>query len=343
MLVYDVFQDDAFSVTELREQVDNLVYIPDELNRLGLFTPDPIRTTTVMIGRSAETLSLVPITERGSARSRLERDSRSLRTFRTFAYRQEDRIHGESLQDIAPEGIPYDQALGNALDEVEKRQRKMMRKLELTREYARMAAINGYVLDADGSIVADIYDEFGVTRPAAVVIDPALIEGNLRKAIYAGVTRPMTEALNLSGRNAPRGIIALCGDDFFDALITAPEIRETYLNTAQAADLREGFAPYESFYYAGVNWMNYRGSALGPIQVTADECVFIPLGVEDMFAEFRSPGEDMRQINRPGQEFYSVVSPDNRINRFEYVDVILDAYPLFMTLVPEGLLRGTLP
>lgn len=344
MLIYDVFLDDAFSVTEMREQVDNLVYIPDELNRLGLFTPDPIRTTTVAIARSAETLALVPFTERGSPRTRVERDARSMRYLPTFAYRQESRIHGTSLQDIAAPGTPYDVALGNALDEVDRRQRKMMRKLELTREYARMAAINGYVRDADGSLVLDIYDEFGIVRPAAVVIDPATMTGGaLRATIASGVIRPMTESLNLSGRAAPRGIIALCGDDFYDALITAEEIRETYLNTAQARELREGFVPYDQFTYAGVRWMNYRGSAASGIAIPTDECVFVPLGVEDLFVEFRAPGEDFNTANEPGQEFYSTVSPDYRPNIFEWVDVFLNAYPLYTTLVPEALLRGTLP
>ncbi len=344
MLAYDIFTDDAFSVAELREQVDNLVYIPNELNRMGIFSPDPITTTNVMIARNAETLALVPLTERGSHRTRLERDSRNLVSFPTFRLAQEDRIHGHEVQNIAPEGTPFDAALGRAMDEVEKRQRKMMRKLELTREFHRMAAIQGYVLDADGSIVLDVFAEYGLTRPAAVIINPALIEGNLRKAIYAGVTRPLTALLNSSGRNAPRGIVALCGDTFYDALITAPEIRQTYLNTQQAAELREGFAPYESFTYAGVRWMNYRGTNDGTtIAIADDDCIFIPLGVEDMFVEFRAPGEDMNDVNREGQEFYSTVSPDYRPNKMEWVDVDLSAYPLFLCLVPEGLITGTLP
>lgn len=345
MLAYDIFQDDAFTVAELREQTDNLVYVPDELNRLGLFTPDPISTTNVMISRNAETLALVPLTERGAPRSRLTLDSRNVRYLPTFRYAQEDRINSQILQNIAPEGRPFDVALGRALSEVEKRQRKMMRKLELTREYARMAAINGYVLDADGSTVLDVYDEFGISRPAAVSIDPAtLIDGALRKKIYTSVIRPMTAALNLSGRAAPRGIIALCGNAFFDALITAPELRDTYKIAMQGQELRDGFVPYSSFDAFGVRWMNYQGTVGNTtIAVPDKECVFIPVGVEDMFAEFRAPGENMNDANELGREFYSVVSPDYRPNMFEWVDVILSAYPLFVCLVPEALLRGAIP
>lgn len=343
MLAYDVFLDDAFSVAELREQVNDLVYIPDELNRMGLFMPDPIRTTNVMIAKNTETLALVPLTERGAAKTRLERDARNVRYLPTFRLAQEDRIHGDSLQNIAVPGTPYDVALGNAMDEVEKRQRKMMRKLELTREYHRLAALNGYVKDADGSVVLDVYDEFAIARPAAVLIDvtPAT-EGGLRAQIYQAVIRPMTESLQASGRNAPRGILALCGDDFYDALVTAPEIYKTYLNTQQARELREGFVPYDEFNYAGVTWRNYRGNADATIGIADNQCIFIPVGVEDMFVEFRAPGEDFRTANEPGREFYSTVSPDYRPNKFEWVDIDLAAYPLYVCLVLEAMLIGQL-
>lgn len=343
MLAYDIFQDDAFTVAELREQVDNLVYIPDELNRLGIFTPDSIQTTNVMIARNSETLALVPLTERGAARTRLERDSRNVRYLPTFRLAQEDRINAHELQNIAPEGRPFDQALGRALDEVEKRQRKMMRKLELTREYHRLAAIQGYVLDADGSIVLDVYDEFGIARPAAVVINPALIDGNFRKSLYTNLIRTMTNQLRLSGRNGPRGIIALCGDTFFDALITAPEIRQTYVIAMQGQELRQGFVPFSSFDFGGITWINYPGTVDGTtVAVPTNQCVFVPMGVEDLFVEFRAPGENMYEANEPGQEFYATVSPDFRPNKFEWVDVDLSTYPLYTTLVPEALLRGTL-
>lgn len=341
MLAYDVFLDDAFSVAELRETVNDLVYIPDELQRMGLFTPDPIRTTNVMIAKNTETLALVPITERGAAKTRLERDARNIRYLPTFRLAQEDRINATILQNIALPGTPYEVALGNALDEVEKRQRKMMRKLELTREFHRLAALNGYVKDADGSVVLDVYDEFAIARPAAILLDftPAT-EGGLRAQIYTAVIRPMTDILQATGRGAPRGILALCGDDFFDGLITNAEIYKTYLNTQQARELREGFVPYDEFNYAGVTWRNYRGNADATIGIADNQCIFIPVGVDDMFVEFRAPGEDFANVNQPGSEFYSTVSPDNRINKFEWVDIDLDAYPLYVCLVLEAMLIG---
>lgn len=346
MLAYDVFTDDAFTVSEIREAVNDIYYIPQSLNDMGLFTPDPIRTTDVLITKRGESLALVPTTERGSPRTRPERDKRNIRKIGTVSLRQEDRINSGEVQNIAMEGMPFDVALDNAWDEVDRRQRKLIRKLELTREFHRLAAIQGFVLDADGSIIYDLYDEFGVVQPPNILIDPTLDEGDLRAYIIQNVTRPITRQLSTSGRNAPTSIIALCGDEFFDELSKAPEIREVYLNSARALDLLEGEAAWDRFRFAGVQWMNFRGTNDGStIAIAQDECVFVPMGVEEMFVEFRAPGENWDEQNQPGEEFYSYVVPDVRSAVSEvlmHVDVMVDAHPLFACMAPDALAHGEL-
>jgi hypothetical protein len=347
MLAYDVFTSDAFSVAEVREAANDIYYIPQALNELNLFTPDPIRTTEVMITKRGESLVLVPTTERGSPRTRSEKDRRNIRKIPTVSLRQEDSIKADELQNIAAEGMPFSDALDNSWDEVDRRQRKLMRKLELTSEYHRLAGIQGYCLDADGSIIMDFYDEFGLARPGNVAIDVTLNEGDLRESVVQNVTRPITRQLSVSGRNAPTQIIALCGDAFFDALVKAEEIRQVYLNSQRLVDsLLEGAAAWDRFRFAGVTWMNFRGTNDGTtIAIPDDECIFVPLGVEDMFVEFRAPGENWDEVNQPGEEFYSYVIPDPRSAVSEvlmYVDVWLDKHFLFACLAPDALLHGEL-
>lgn len=347
MLAYDVFTSDAFHVVEVREAVNNIYYIPQPINDLGIFTADPITTTDVLITKKGETLELVPTTERGSRRTRAGRDKRNARKLSTISLRQEDRINSGEVQSIAAEGMPFDTAVDRAWDEVDRRQRKLMRKLELTREYHRLAAVQGYVLDADGSIIYDLYEEFGITAPANVPIDPTLDEGELREYIVQNVTRPIGRQLTVSGRNAPTSIIALCGDAFFDGLIKAKEIREVYLNSQKLVDsLLEGAALWDRFNFAGVTWVNFRGTNDGTtIAIPDDECIFIPMGVEGMFVEFRSPGENWDEQNQPGEEFYSYVIPDPRSAVSEvmmFVDLIVDAHPLFACMAPDALAHGEL-
>ena len=54
-------------------------------------------------------------------------------------------------------------------------------------------------------------------------------------------------------------VTALCGDAFWDAFVTHPDVEKTYLNWADAAKLRDGTA-FETYSFAGIDWVNYRGS-----------------------------------------------------------------------------------
>lgn len=342
MLAYDVFTDEAFHAIEVTEAVGNIVYIPQTLNALNLFEVEPIRTTDVAISRRDETLVLVPMTERGSQETLLERDSRSTRKISTVRLAQTDRINAASLQNIVAENMPFDQALQNALDEVDDRQRKMMRKLELTREYHRLAAMQGYLLDADGSVAYNYFEEFGFTQPAEILFDfRNMTEGALRAFVSQNVARPMVRQLN--GRVTPATRIgALCGDNFYDKMTMAPEIRQTYLNYAAAAELRQSNI-WGSFQFAGVEWMNFRGTDDGStIAIDQDDVKFFPIGATDVFKEYRAPGEDFPFVNELGREFYSMVSPDPRPGRFAYVDCWLYAYNLLACISPDVLMRGTL-
>jgi len=340
MLAYDVFTDNAFTAIEVTEAVGNIVYIPQTLNNMNLFEVEPIRTTNVAIYRKNETLALVPTTERGTQETLPERDRRSIRYLPTVRLAQTDRINADELQNIVGETIPFDTALQNALDEVDSRQRKLMRKLEYTREFHRLAAVQGFLLDADGSVIMNYYEEFGFTQPAAISFNfTTLTEGQLRAYIAKNIARPMIR--QLGARMVPgTRIAAFCGDDFFDKMTMAPEIRQTYLNHAAASELRNSNV-FESFTFAGVEWINFRGTDdNSTIAIAPNEAKFFPVGAVDVFKEYRAPGEDMPFVNQLGREFYSMVSPDPRPNRMAYVDLWLYAYPLLACIGPDVLMRG---
>lgn len=342
MIAYDIFTNDAFQATEVTEAAGLIAYIPQDLNNLGIFEVEPIQTTTVSIYRRDETLAVVPTTPRGAQETMPERDSRRMRQLPTIRLAQKDRINAHELQNIIVDGRPFDANLDNAMAEVERRQRKLMRKLELTREYHRLAALQGKLLDADGSVILDYFAEFGFSQPAAIPFDfGGLISGQLRMYIKTMVKAPMATMLRNSGRGgAGVRIGALCGSNFFNQLNTSPEVRETYLNTQAAQALREEIPLWDSFNFAGVQWMEFSGSNISGLTIGDDEVKFFPIGAEDVFKEYRAPGEDIGMVNEPGREFYAMVSPDYRPNRMAWVDAFLYAYPLFACISPELLLRG---
>lgn len=341
MLAFDVFTDERFQATELREVTDNIVYIPQTLNQMNLFEADPIRTTTVTVYQGTEGLEFIPTTERGSPRVLPGRDSKRLVQLETVNLRQEDRINAGEVQNIVNEFIPFDQALSNADEEVEKRMRKLMRKLEYTREYHRFAALSGFLLDANGSIIYNYFEAFGLVKPAAVAFDFSVLDkGALRTLVTAQVFRPMQRQLQRRGSPVAR-IGSLCSDSFYDKMLQNPEIYKSYETQQNGAELREQRA-WQSFNFAGVEWINYMGTTDNTtIAIPENRCRFFPIGATDVFKEYRSPGEEWNEVNTLGEEFYSYVVPDPRAPQYmAFVDLYLDSHPLFACIAPEVLLDG---
>lgn len=343
MLAYDVFRDDSWSALEVTEAAGDIVYIPGTLARLGIFEVEPIATTDVGIYKDSETLALVPITERGAPENLPTRDISSLVKLPTVRLAQRDRINSHEVQNLlATPGMNLERGLQRAWSEVDKRQRKLVRQLELTREHHRLAALQGILLDADGSQVMNFFDAFGYVQPATLSIPFAtLTGGQLREFISMNIIMPMLTALGEGRRTGNTRIGALCGDNFFHALLRNPEYRETYLGIPSQESLRNDptWSTVDAF---GVTFIHYRGASNGMLAIGANDAIFFPIGAVDVFKEYRAPGEDWAQVNgEDGREFYSVVSPDYRPNMMEWVDVYLRAYPLICCIAPNVLRRAT--
>jgi len=343
MLAYDVFTDDIFQATEVTEALGNITYIPQGLNRMGLFEPEPIRVDNFQIYKKDETLELVKITERGTQGQQLGRDNRTLRPFRTYRLMQEARITANQIRNLFSDSMPFAYALARAEEEVAARQTKMMRQLELTKEYHRMAAVNGYVLDSDGSVVYDLFAEFGIVQPAAILFNFAtLVDGQFREYLAQQIIRPMARQAAARWVEGQTEVAALCGDNFYDRMVRSAEVRETYKSDMELRTLREKRI-WDSFYFGGVTWYNYRGTNdNATIRVAPNEVKFFPVGAIDVFKEVRSPAEDFTDLGELGREFYGWVSPDYRPNMFQWVDCFLASYQFIFCQSPDLLMRGQL-
>lgn len=342
MVSMDVFRTDAFNVISMTNAIRDIKTVPSLLDQLGIFTPTPITTERFeveMIGDG--TLSLVPVTQRGAPRTSINRDRRTMRDFSTVRLRQFDVLRAAEIQGVRAFGSETEVEAMQKV--VATRQSKLMRRLELTREYHRLGAINGIVLDSDGTtVIRNFYTEFGIAAPTEIAFNWASrtdVTGFLRQ----NVIRPMMQALG--GRWTPGArIIALCGDQFYDALIANSEVRASFLNWPDASKLRgnaDGIGEaYATFQFGGITWINYRGTDdNSTVAIGTAKCRFIPVGIPDVFQSVYSPGESFELVNTLGQEFYSkVVEDPSGYN--EFVEVDLASYRLDMCLAPQALLQG---
>ena len=336
MSIVNIFRNDAFSEVALTSSVERLPHLPQVLSDMDLFTPNPIRTTALAVEERNGILSLVPMSERG-APTNAERttERRRMRYFDVPRIHKGDTIHSHELQNVREFG--QETVLMQVQAEVARRlagPTGILTHLDYTEEYQRLAAVQGYLLDADGSVWFNWYDEFGISKPDAIVFAlAAKVPGTLRPLInelVRGMARSSQGAFTTGTT-----VTALCGDAFYDLFITHPDVEKTYVNWSDAQELRRGGA-FSHFVFAEVEWVNYRGSDdNSTIKIAGDEVKLFPKNAPGVFEKAMAPGESFEWINTPGKERYVVPIFDRDRNSWWRMEAY--EYPLFICKRPEVL------
>jgi len=335
MIGIDVFKQNAFSAISLTTAIQGLETVPGFLGGLGLFTPTPVRTKDVMIEKRGQTLNVIQTSERGTPKPRRDRDRRNVRNFQTVRIAESDKLLADELQGIRAFGSETE--LEAVQTEIMRRMGILDNDLIATRERHMLSAINGILLDADNSEIYDYYDEFGVVQGSEIDFNWAAKTG-VKSFVAQNVTRPIIRALG--GRATPgMEIIALCGDEFFDALQENAEYRATYLQTEAARSLLQSNV-FDEVRAWGVRWINYRGTDdNSTVSVATDKCKIFPRGVPNVFQAVYSPAEGFDFVNTLGLEKYGMIVPDPTVEN-AFVDMWVASYSLYICTTPEALLQG---
>jgi len=296
-----IFEDDAFSVSSLTAAINEQEYLPGRISSLGLFREEGISTLTVQIEKDGDTLALVPSGERGTSGLVVGGTKRTLIPFNTVHLPERFTIKADEIQGIRAFGTRSE--LQAVQDVVNKRLAKARRQLDATHEFQRMGALNGQVLDADGkTVLLDIYKSFGVNRQK---LPMGLNSPDTELRIKCGEALDMQE--EALGSVTSSGSRAMCGKNFWNKLIVHKSVKETYLNTMQAASLR-GDAR-EAFEFGGIVWERYRGKVAGVAFVHDDKALLIPEGVPDLYISSFAPADYMETVNTQGIPYYSKIEP----------------------------------
>ena len=296
-----IFEDDAFSVSSLTAAINDQEYLPGRISSLGLFREEGISTLTVQIEKDGDTLALVLAGERGTSGLVVGATKRTLIPFNTVHLPERFTIKADEIQGIRAFGTRTE--LQAVQDVVNKRLAKARRQLDATHEFQRMGALNGQVLDADGkTVLLDIYKSFGVNRQK---LPMGLNSPDTELRVKCGEALDMQEeALGSVTSSGSRG---LCGKNFWNKLIVHKSVKDTYLNTMQAAALR-GDAR-EIFEFGGIVWERYRGKVAGVSFVHDDKALLVPEGVPDLYISCFAPADYMETVNTQGIPYYSKIEP----------------------------------
>ncbi len=340
MATLDVFNSNAFSLVSMLNAISAVDYRPMRLGEMPVFIPNPVRTEDVSIESRDGVLGLIQTSNRGADPDTRKTEKRAMRNFKTSRIMMADRINASELANIRAFGTESEQMQVQA--EILRRLAGpvgLQSQIEMTLENMRLGSIQGVVKDADGSTIIDWFSEFGVTQATEIDFDldnasPA--SGAVRKKC-SQVVRQMMRASK--GAWVPgTTVYCLCGDGFWDDLTAHKEVRETYLNTQEASDLRSG-AVYEMFNYGGITFENYRGTDDGTtVSIATDEAKFFPVNAPGAFLEVFSPSEKFDTIGQLGERMYPMIVPDR--DRNMYADIEAYSYPLHVCTRPAMLQRA---
>lgn len=336
----DIFNQDAFSMRSLTGAVNRMGYVPSLLGSIpGLFDPKPVRTVDVWIEEQVNGPALILTTPRGAPVPRKNKAARKARGFRTVRLAEGDDIQASEIQGMRAMGSETE--LQTVQQEIASRQAGLLRDMELTKENLRLGCLQGLVLDADGSTLFDWATELGQTIPAEVDWDldnAAPASGVVRTACNVARRSIIRGLQGLGGENV--GVMALCGDTFWDQLTAHPEVRQTYLNTAEAQQLRTGTA-FSKMSYGDITFINYRstddGGATPTVGVPTTKAKFFPVNA-GIFQWAMAPGESFDFVNTLGLPTYSMIVPDKDRNMFVSVEIY--SYPLPVCTMPQALYRA---
>jgi hypothetical protein len=338
MAAFDIFNNDAFSLFSMTDAIERIPHRPGLLGSMNLFTPVPVTTVTVAVERLTNSLSIIQTSERGAPPSTQNKIRPDIRDFRTVRLYKQDTLYSHEIQNVRAFGTESE--LQTMVGVVARRQQRLLNDLMLTRERHMLGAINGIVLDADGSTIRNYFTEFGISQPGEITFSNAAVTaaGGMRPFLAKNIVRPMMRAL---GQEMPGvQIVCLAGDDFYDYVTEHPDVKATFINWNAASDLREAVA-FAEFNFGGVAFVNYRGTDDNTtVAVAPTKSRFFLRGVPDLFQSAYSPGESFELANTPGRNMYSMVLPDTK--RQSFVEIEVASYPLDICTRPETLLRGTL-
>lgn len=338
MATMDIFNNSAFSTTSLSGMVEKMDYTPQLLGSLNIFEPEPVRTRSIFVDRTEGGLTLIPTSADGAPPDVLGKDNRDAVSLRTTRLAKRFTLNAHELDGIRAFGSESE--LAGVQREYGRRMGRIRNDMDVTHEHHRLGALQGVLLDADGStVIYDYSSEFNEAIPAAVSFELDVANTDVHK-LCKGISRGM--ARSGKGSLAGASIHALAGDDFYDALVSHPNVEKFYLQQQAANSLREAQGQiFESFRVGGITFHNYRGTDdNSTVAIPTAEAKFFPVGARDVFKVAYSPLEALGFVNTPGQSVYAMNIPDRERNMWTKGEIY--SYPLFMCQQPRVLRKATL-
>lgn len=339
---------DYFNSFKNSDFVDGITQTPLQygyINSQNLFATKSTSQTAIIFDKDYATTTLLPQTNRGDKASTQGKE-RKADTFalKTAYFKHADRLTNEDIQGWRKVGSTDDETLARATAE---KMADMRMAWDQTQEYMKLQALKGVFKTPDGTVMADMYSEFGISQTS---IDFVLgtsttdVDGKIRLLKSA-------IAKNVQNGGAISGVNVLVDPEFYDKLIRHAAIKNAYqfyVNSGSQV-LRDDMTNYmkwgimDVFSHRGINFISYDATFNLPngtteVAFAASTGIAYAQGVRDLFRGYTGPSAKLSEANQPGQELFVRSYIDSKD---EFVEFEMEAAPLFFCTRPASVIALT--
>lgn len=341
MALIDAFKGSAFKMSSLADSINVVPNTYGRVRELGLFRNKALPTKNFQIEFKNGVLNLLNTSARGGAGGTVGRSpKRNVRNYEVLHIEHDEFIYADDIQDVRAFGS--EMQLQQLTELMNDKLETLAGKFDITEEWHLVNAIQGKLVDADGTALFNAFTDFGVTEKS-VDFTFGTSTADMGTKLLEVVRHVEDNALG----ETVTGVHALVDSTWFDNFTTHASIKEAYKYYASVQEpLRQDTR--RLFVHKGVAIEEYRGTATylnaddtttNRKFITAGEARFFPLGTRQTFQSFAGPADFVSAANKPGQRLAVRMLPDPS-GKDKFVGIHAQMNPFMLCTRPAMLVRG---
>lgn len=294
----------AFSAHQISSAIDLLPPFYGYLNQSGIFRIKGVPSRAVLIDEREGQFRISSAKPVGSAGQGVEGNSRRVRSFAVPHFPHDNHVSPEDVNGLRAFGGNIQESVTSYLND---RLAQHKRKHEITLEYLLIGAMKGQIVDGSGTILTDLWSEYGVTAQT------------LSFALGTATTKVRSKCMSLIRSiedglmgDTMSGVEVLCSPEFFDALTEHDSVKAAYQNTESAPSMLGNDLRTTGFKFGGCTFKEYRATAPNATGVAtrfidAGKARAYPVGTMDTFNLYAAPADFNETVGKLGQLYYAKV------------------------------------
>lgn len=325
---------DLFTVATLTKAINTLPVPSTVLGDSKLFKAEYSKHLHVVVESINGRLVLVENTDRRDDPKAIDGKKRIRRVFEVPHLPKKDVLHPDDLQ-VASFGESTE--IEEQSKVINDKLQSLKNDIEATKEYHRVGAISGLILDADGTtVIHNLYTIFDV-KEKTISLDLDNANTDVRKNIL----NAKRHAQKQLGGAVVKDWVCYCSSEMFDKLTSHPNVQKAYANYQEASD-RLGGDKRNGFKFSDVTFIEYDVEIIGS---NGKEIRYIPENAgrlvpvaDGLFKEIYAPANYNETAGTLGKEIYAKAEPRRMGKGW---DLEAQSNPLIICTAPSALVKFT--